>query len=121
MITKYLQRLHGIAITGFVLLVTVLSGCDDDTVNGFLQFSDDNLLLKAAGDTAVIDVTAGSGWEAESMADWCTAEEGQGEWTGEELEIIFEGEEEDASEIFGKYIVTSEGGDSMTYYKRGFQ
>lgn len=40
------------------------------------------------------------------------AEEGQGEWTGEE---------EDASEIFGKYIVTSEGGDSMTYYKRGFQ
>lgn len=49
------------------------------------------------------------------------AEEGQGEWTGEELEIIFEGEEEDASEIFGKYIVTSEGGDSMTYYKRGFQ
>ena len=25
----------------------------------------------------------------------------------------------DASEIFGKYIVTSEGGDSMTYYKRG--
>ena len=46
------------------------------------------------------------------------AEEGQGEWTGEELEIIFEGE---ASEIFGKYIVTSEGGDSMTYYKRGFQ
>jgi hypothetical protein len=49
------------------------------------------------------------------------AEEGQGEWTGEELEIIFEGEEEGASEIFGKYIVTSEGGDSMTYYKRGFQ
>lgn len=39
--------------------------------------------------------------------------------TGEELEIIFEGEEEGASEIFGKYIVTSEGGDSMTYYKRG--
>ena len=36
------------------------------------------------------------------------AEEGQGEWTGEELEIIFEGEEEGASEIFGKYIVTSE-------------
>ena len=35
------------------------------------------------------------------------AEEGQGEWTGEELEIIFEGEEEGASEIFGKYIVTS--------------
>lgn len=49
------------------------------------------------------------------------AEEGQGEWTGEELEIIFEGEEEGASEIFGKYIVTCEGGDSMTYYKRGFQ
>ena len=43
------------------------------------------------------------------------------ELAGEELEIIFEGEEEDASEIFGKYIVTSEGGDSMTYYKRGFQ
>ena len=41
------------------------------------------------------------------------AEEGQGEWTGEELEIIFEGEEEDASEIFEKYIVTSEGGDSI--------
>ena len=36
------------------------------------------------------------------------AEEGQGEWTGEELEIIFEGEEEGASEIFGKYIVTSD-------------
>ena len=79
MLTKLLHRLYGIVIIGCILLCPVLSGCDDDTVNGFLQFSDDNLLLRAAGDTVVIDVTAGSGWKAESMADWCTVEEKQGE------------------------------------------
>ena len=62
MLTKLLHRLYGIVIIGCILLCPVLSGCDDDTVNGFLQFSDDNLLLRAAGDTVVIDVTAGSGW-----------------------------------------------------------
>ena len=61
MLTKLLHRLYGIVIIGCILLCPVLSGCDDDTVNGFLQFSDDNLLLRAAGDTVVIDVTAGSG------------------------------------------------------------
>lgn len=79
MLTKLLHRLYGIVIIGCILLCPVLSGCDDDTVNGFLQFSDNNLLLRAAGDTVVIDVTAGSGWKAESMADWCTVEEKQGE------------------------------------------
>lgn len=79
MLTKLLHRLYGIVIIGCILLCPVLSGCDDDTVNGFLQFSDDNLLLRAAGDTVVIDVTAGSGWKAESMVDWCTVEEKQGE------------------------------------------
>ena len=59
MLTKLLHRLYGIVIIGCILLCPVLSGCDDDTVNGFLQFSDDNLLLRAAGDTVVIDVTAG--------------------------------------------------------------
>ena len=51
MLTKLLHRLYGIVIIGCILLCPVLSGCDDDTVNGFLQFSDDNLLLRAAGDT----------------------------------------------------------------------
>ena len=49
MLTKLLHRLYGIVIIGCILLCPVLSGCDDDTVNGFLQFSDDNLLLRAAG------------------------------------------------------------------------
>ena len=86
MIAKLLYRLYGIVTIGCILLCPALSGCDDDTVSGFLQFSDDNLLLKAAGDTIVIDVTAGSGWKAESMADWCTVEEKQGE-TEEKLVI----------------------------------
>ena len=86
MIAKLLYRLYGIVTIGCILLCPALSGCDDDTVSGFLQFSDDNLLLKAAGDTVVIDVTAGSGWKAESMADWCTVEEKQGE-TEEKLVI----------------------------------
>lgn len=74
MIHKILHRLYmGIVTIGCTMLWT-LSGCDNDTLDSFLQFSDDNLLLRAAGDTVVIDVTAGSGWEAESMADWCTVE-----------------------------------------------
>ena len=48
MLTKLLHRLYGIVIIGCILLCPVLSGCDDDTVNGFLQFSDDNLLLGTA-------------------------------------------------------------------------
>lgn len=51
-------------------------------MNGRLSFSEDNLLLKAAGDTAVIDVDAGSAWKAESMAGWCFVEEGRGEAAG---------------------------------------
>lgn len=79
MIHKILHRLYmGIVTIGCTMLWT-LSGCDNDTLDSFLQFSDDNLLLRAAGDTVVIDVTAGSGWKAESMADWCTVEEKQGE------------------------------------------
>lgn len=74
MIHKILHRLYmGIVTIGCTMLWT-LSGCDNDTLDSFLQFSDDNLLLRAAGDTVVIDVTAGSGWKAESMADWCTVE-----------------------------------------------
>ena len=64
MIHQILHRLYmGIVTIGCTMLWT-LSGCDNDTLDSFLQFSDDNLLLRAAGDTVVIDVTAGSGWEA---------------------------------------------------------
>jgi len=59
MIHKILHRLYmGIVTIGCTMLWT-LSGCDNDTLDSFLQFSDDNLLLRAAGDTVVIDVTAG--------------------------------------------------------------
>ena len=79
-------------------------------------------LLEVIVSTAILFSVAGAFLSMQNVYELSElAEEGQGEWTGEELEIIFEGEEEDASEIFGKYIVTSEGGDSMTYYKRGFQ
>ena len=58
MIHKILHRLYmGIVTIGCTMLWT-LSGCDNDTLDSFLQFSDDNLLLRAAGDTVVIDVTA---------------------------------------------------------------
>ena len=75
MITKFLHRMGKVS-TGF-LLSLLITGCDDDSINGSLQFSEDNLLLKAAGDTVMIDVTAGADWQAESMADWCIVEEKQ--------------------------------------------
>lgn len=88
MIHKILHRLYvGFFIIGTTMLWT-LSGCDDDPVDSFLQFSADNLLLKAAGDTVAVDVTAGSGWKAESMADWCTAVEGRGEFEGKLVIIV---------------------------------
>ena len=74
MITKNIHRFFKTILIGCSLLVVGLWGCNDDEVNGFLSFSEDNLLLKAAGDEVVIDVTAGSDWSAESMADWCMAE-----------------------------------------------
>ena len=53
MIHKILHRLYmGIVTIGCTMLWT-LSGCDNDTLDSFLQFSDDNLLLRAAGDTVV--------------------------------------------------------------------
>ncbi len=77
MITQFLHRLYGMVAIACLLLLVGLAGCNDDSVDGFLQFSNDNLLLKAAGDTVVIDVTAGADWKAESQADWCTVEESE--------------------------------------------
>lgn len=74
MITKNFHRFFKTILIGCSLLAVGLWGCSDDEVNGFLSFSEDNLLLKAAGDEVVVDVTAGSDWTAESMANWCTAE-----------------------------------------------
>lgn len=74
MITKNFHRFFKTMLMGCSLLVIGLWGCSEDEVNGFLSFSEDNLLLKAAGDEVVVDVTAGSDWSAESMADWCIAE-----------------------------------------------
>lgn len=74
MITKFLHWIGKVS-TGFLLLALILTGCNDDPVNNSLQFSDDNLLLKAAGDTVMINVTAGTDWKAESMAEWCIVEE----------------------------------------------
>lgn len=74
MMTKNFHRFFKTILMGCSLLVVGLWGCNDDEVNGFLSFSEDNLLLKAAGDEVLVDVTAGSEWSAESMADWCTVE-----------------------------------------------
>lgn len=74
MITKNFHRFFRTMLIGCSLLAVGLWGCSEDEVNGFLSFSEDNLLLKAAGDEVVVDVTAGSDWSVESMADWCTAE-----------------------------------------------
>ena len=49
------------------------------------------------------------------------AENGEGEPLGEELELVFEGDGGSVSEIFGKYKVENEKGDTMTYYKRESQ
>ena len=39
--------------------------------------------------------------------------------SGETFEVIFQGNEGDALEVFSGYKVTDENGDGMTYYKRG--
>ena len=49
------------------------------------------------------------------------AQKGEGSPTGETFEVIFQGNEGDALEVFSGYKVTDENGDGMTYYKRGFQ
>lgn len=82
MISKLLHRIYGIIAIGGLLSSFILSGCNDDAAEGLLEFSDDNLLLKAAGDTLIVDVNASSAWKAESMASWCTVEKGQGEASG---------------------------------------
>ncbi len=47
MIHKILHRLYmGIVTIGCTMLWT-LSGCDNDTLDSFLQFSDDNLFTKS--------------------------------------------------------------------------
>lgn len=46
------------------------------------------------------------------------AQKGEGEPTGEEFEVIFQGKEGDVMEVFAGYKVTDEKGDAMTYYKR---
>lgn len=46
------------------------------------------------------------------------AEKGEGEPAGEGFEVIFQGKEGDASEMFAGYEVTDENGNAMTYYKR---
>ena len=73
MVTTNFHRFFQTILIGCSLLAVGLWGCNDDSVNGFLQFSEDNLLLKAAGDSIVVDVAAGSDWSVESMADWCFA------------------------------------------------
>ncbi len=78
MITRFLLRLRGMVAIGCFLSAFVVAGCSDDDVDGSLVFSKDNLLLEAAGDTASVDVAAGSDWSAESQADWCVAEKGEG-------------------------------------------
>ncbi|MDE5612082.1 MAG: hypothetical protein K2I90_08715 [Odoribacter sp.] len=70
MIAKFYRFMVMAMVAGSLLL----PGCKDDDLNGSLSFSEDNLLLKAAGDTMVVAVTAGSNWKAESQADWCTVE-----------------------------------------------
>lgn len=70
MIAKFYRFMAMAMVAGSLLL----PGCKDDDLNGSLSFSEDNLLLKAAGDTMVVAVTAGSDWKAESQADWCTVE-----------------------------------------------
>ena len=70
MITNFLRRLRYNAL-GSLLLLGGLIGCENNSGDGLLQFSDDNLLLKAAGDTVIIHVTAEKGWKAESQAKWC--------------------------------------------------
>ena len=47
------------------------------------------------------------------------AQKGEGSPTGEKFEVIFQGNEGDALEVFSGYKVTDENGDGMTYYKRG--
>ena len=46
------------------------------------------------------------------------AENGEGEPAGEGFEVIFQGNEGEASEMFAGYKVTDENGNAMTYYKR---
>ena len=47
------------------------------------------------------------------------AQKGEGSPTGETFEVIFQGNEGDALEVFSGYKVTDENGDGMTYYKKG--
>ena len=56
------------------------------------------------------------------MIDWSKLESGmflKHKPTGEKFEVIFQGNEGDALEVFSGYKVTDENGDGMTYYKRG--
>lgn len=78
MITRFLLRLRGMVAIGCFLSAFVVAGCNDDDVDSSLVFSKDNLLLEAAGDTALVEVAAGTDWSAESQADWCVAEKGEG-------------------------------------------
>ena len=71
MIKQITQQIAKATTLGFLTMAALFTGCDDDSVNGSLQFSTDDMLLNAAGDTISIDVTAGSDWQAESMAEWC--------------------------------------------------
>ena len=56
----YLHPLYKTIAVIMLLLSAFLAGCHDNAVDDSLVFSNDDLLLKAAGDTAIIDVTAGS-------------------------------------------------------------
>ena len=71
MIKRLRQQITKATTVGFLSLAAIFTGCNDDSVDGSLQFSTDNMLLNAAGDTITVDVTAGSDWHAESMAEWC--------------------------------------------------
>lgn len=71
MIKRLRQQITKATTVGFLSLAAIFTGCNDDSVDGSLHFSTDNMLLNAAGDTITVDVTAGSDWHAESMAEWC--------------------------------------------------
>lgn len=71
MIKKITHQITKATTLGILSLATIFMSCNDDSINDNLQFSTDNMLLNAAGDTVTIDVTAGSEWHAESMAEWC--------------------------------------------------
>ncbi len=74
-----LHRLYNIILLFILQSVIFFTSCNNDRINKNLQFSDDNFLLNAAGDTIEVAITAGSSWNAESMAQWCQLDKTSGD------------------------------------------